>query len=175
MKRATLAKVVSSFLPGLLASMTGLHGSVKAQHCWLLRRALKSQPHFRAPLNEKYCLPCQETKDFVAIKLSYYSRPGDEPWGNSGWKQDVHHQAQPWSLVFCREGLWGKGVHQGCILSPCLFNLYEEYFMRNAGQDEAQPGLHHPNSRKWSGTEEPLDEGEWGEWKSWLKTQYSKI
>ena len=32
----------------------------------------------------------------------------------------------------------GKGVHQGCILSPCLFNLYTEYIMRNAGLDEAQ-------------------------------------
>ena len=32
----------------------------------------------------------------------------------------------------------GKGVHQGCILSPCLFNLYAEYMMRNAGLEEAQ-------------------------------------
>jgi len=32
----------------------------------------------------------------------------------------------------------GKGVHQGCILSPCLFNLYAEYIMRNAGLDETQ-------------------------------------
>ena len=32
----------------------------------------------------------------------------------------------------------GKGVHQGCILSSCLFNLYEEFIMRNAGLDEAQ-------------------------------------
>ena len=32
----------------------------------------------------------------------------------------------------------GKEVHQGCILSPCLFNLYAEYIMRNAGLDEAQ-------------------------------------
>ena len=34
-----------------------------------------------------------------------------------------------------------KGVCQGCILSPCLFNLYAEYIMRNAGLDEAQPGI----------------------------------
>ena len=35
----------------------------------------------------------------------------------------------------------GKGVHQGCILSPCLFNLYAEYIRRNAGLEETQAGI----------------------------------
>ena len=35
----------------------------------------------------------------------------------------------------------GKGVHQGCVLSACLFNFYAEYIMRNAGLEEAQAGI----------------------------------
>ena len=35
----------------------------------------------------------------------------------------------------------GKGIHQGCVLSPCLFNLYAEYIKRNTGLDEAHTGI----------------------------------
>ena len=44
------------------------------------------------------------------------------------------HGAMDWFQI-------GKRVRQGCILSPCLFNVYAEYIMRNAGLDEAQAGI----------------------------------
>ena len=46
----------------------------------------------------------------------------------------TRHRTTDWFQI-------GKGVRQGCILSPCLFNLYAEYIMRNAGVDEAQAGI----------------------------------
>ena len=44
-------------------------------------------------------------------------------------------------LIFLSPLLIGKGVHQGCILSPCLFNFYAEYIMRNTGLEETQAGI----------------------------------
>ena len=68
----------------------------------------------------------------------------------------------------------GKGEHQGCILSPCLFNLFAEYIMRNAGLEEAQAGIkiarRNINNLRYADdttlmaeSEEPLDESERGE------------
>ena len=83
----------------------------------------------------------------------------------------------------------GTGVHQGCIFSPCLFNLYAEYIMQNAGLDETQNGFkiagrninnfqYADNTALMAKREEELksllmkvkEESE----KSWLKTQHSK-
>ena len=49
----------------------------------------------------------------------------------------TRHQTTGWFQT-------GQGVHQGCILSPCLFNLYAEYIMRNSGLEEAQAGIRLP-------------------------------
>ena len=81
----------------------------------------------------------------------------------------------------------GKEVRQGCIWSPCLFNLYAEYIMWNSRLDESQAWIkiarRNINLRyaddttimsQWRGTKELLDESEKGEWESWLKTQHSK-
>jgi len=45
------------------------------------------------------------------------------------------------SIKYKKVGGRKKGVHQGCILSPCSFNLYAEYIMRNAGLEETQAGI----------------------------------
>ena len=92
------------------------------------------------------------------------------------------HGTTDWFLI-------GKGVRQGCILSPCLFNFYAEYIMRNAGLEEVQAGIkiagrNISNLRYADGTalmaenEEELksllmevkEESE----KSWLKAQHSE-
>ena len=82
----------------------------------------------------------------------------------------------------------GKGVCQGCILSPCLFNFYAEYIMWNARLDEAQAGIkiarRNINNLRYTDDTILMAESEEeleillmkvkGEWKSWLKTQHSE-
>jgi len=81
----------------------------------------------------------------------------------------------------------GKRVCQGCILSPCLFNLYVECIMRNARLDEAQAGIkiarrninnlrYADNTTLMAESEElkRLVESERGEWKCWLKNKHSE-
>ena len=82
-----------------------------------------------------------------------------------------------------------KGVRQGCISSHCLFNLHARYIMQNATLDESQAGIkivgrninhlrYADDTTLTAENQEELkalfNEGEREEWKSWLKTQYSK-
>ena len=92
------------------------------------------------------------------------------------------HETTDWFQI-------GKGVHYGCILSPCLFNFYAENIRWNVRLNEAQAGIkiarRNINNLRYADDttlmaeseeelKEPLDESERGEWKSWRKTQYSK-
>ena len=92
------------------------------------------------------------------------------------------HETTDWLQI-------GKGVCQGCILSPCLFNFYAEYIMKNAGLAEAQAGIKiagrninnlryaddtNPYGRKWRGTKKPLDKSEEESGKVGLKLNIQK-
>ena len=84
----------------------------------------------------------------------------------------------------------GKGVCQGCILSPCLFNFYAEYIVRNAGLEEAQAGIkiagRNINNLRYADATTFIEESEEKlksllmkrkeeSGKNWLKTQHSKM
>ena len=79
----------------------------------------------------------------------------------------TRHRTTDWFQI-------GKEVHQGCVLSPCLFNLYAEYIIKNAGLDEAQSGIkisgrnsdnlrHADAATLITENEDPLDDRERGE------------
>ena len=91
--------------------------------------------------------------------------------------QKAGHGATNWFQI-------GKGVHQGCILSPCLFNFCAEYIMRNAGLGEAQAGIktagRNINNLRYADDTTLMAESEEEllmkvkESESWLKAQHSE-
>ena len=136
------------------------------------------------PLGKHHYTNCTSWNKNVVWQISTDTEPKFGPLLDPKWHRKipgVSVRPMDWFQV-------GKGVHQGCILSSCLFNFYAEYIIRNARLDEAQAGIKisrrninnlryaddtHPYGRKRRGTEEPLDESERGKFKSWLKTQHS--
>ena len=105
-----------------------------ANICWIIKKAREFQK------NSYFCF-LDYTKIFVWITTNCgkflkdgNTRPLYLPPEKSVCRSRnnrTRHGTTDWFQI-------GKGVHQGCTLSPCLFNLYAEYIMRNAGLEEAQ-------------------------------------
>ena len=95
-----------------------------ANICWIIEKAREFQK------NIYFCfINYAKAFDYVVHnKLENSGRAGQEATVRTG------HGTTDWSQI-------GKGIRQGCILLPCLFKLYAEYIMRNAGLEEAQAGI----------------------------------
>ena len=111
-----------------------------ANICWIIEKARKSQK------NIYFCF-IDYAKAFVCVdhnKLWKILKEMGIPDHLTGLLRNLYvgqvatvrtgHGTTDWFQI-------GKGIRQGCILSPCLFHLYAEYIMRNAGLDEAQAGI----------------------------------
>ena len=110
-----------------------------ANICWIIRKAREFQENIYfwfTDYAKAFDCGSQQTRKF--LKRWVYTDHLTYLWRNlyAGQEATVRtgHGTTDWFQI-------GKGVPQGCILSPCLFNLYVEYIMRDAGLDEAQAGI----------------------------------
>ena len=140
--QARLQQYVNHELPDVQAGFregTGTRDQI-ANICWIIEKAREFQKTiyfcfidyakaFSCVNHHKLWKILQEIgiPDHLTCLLIYLYA-GQEATVRSG------HETTDWFQI-------GKGVHQGCILSPCLFNLYAEYIMRNARLKEAQAGI----------------------------------
>ena len=95
-----------------------------ASHSWLCGVAV---------LEKKCCILFNDINlRFCTVKVKARNKRGLSLFDN------IYSNSRVWR---CSLYLLGEGVHQGCILSSCLFNLYAEYIIRNTGLEEAQTGI----------------------------------
>ena len=178
--QARLQQYVNHELPDVQASFRKGRGTRDqiANICWIMEKAREFQK------NIYFCFT-DYAKDFDCVEHNKLRKSLKEmgiPDHLTCLLRNLYAGQE--AMVGTRHGTtdWfriGKGVRQGCILSPCLFNVYTEYIMRNARLDEAQAGIktakRNINNLRYADdttlmaeseeelTKEPLDESERGE------------
>uniref|UniRef100_A0A4W2C0C5 RNA-directed DNA polymerase n=1 Tax=Bos indicus x Bos taurus TaxID=30522 RepID=A0A4W2C0C5_BOBOX len=140
--QARLQQYVNRELPDVQAGFRKGRGTRDqiANICWIIEKAREFQKNiYFCFIGYANAFDCVDHKKLWKI-LKEMGIPDHVTWFlrnlYAGQEATVRtgHGTTDWFQI-------GKGVHQGCILSPCLFNLYAEYIMRNAGLEEAQAGL----------------------------------
>ena len=110
-----------------------------ANICWIIENAKEFQKNiYFCFIDYAKAFDCVDHNNWKILKEMGISDHLICPLRNQSADQEATvrtgHGTTDWFRI-------GKGVHQGCILSPCLFNLYAEYIMRNAGLEETQAGI----------------------------------
>ena len=141
--QARLQQYVNRELPDVQAGFRKGRGTRDqiANICWVIKKAKEFQKNiYFCFLDYAKAFDCEDHNKLWKI-LQEMGIPDHLTClmrnlyaGQGATVQQTGHGTTDWFQI-------GKGVHQGCILSPCLFNLYAEFIMRNAGLEEAQAGI----------------------------------
>ena len=134
--------------PGRLPSM----GSHRVGHNWsdlaaVAVGSLKKQESSRKPSTSALLTMPKPLTVWITINYGkFWKRWEYQTTWCASWEICMQVRKEQLELDMEQQELFkiGKGVHQGCLLLPCLFNLYAEYIMQNAGLDEAQAGINLP-------------------------------
>ena len=114
-----------------------------ANICWIIKKKKQNQESSRKSSISALLTTPKPSTVWITINCGKFGRRWEyqTPWPAS-WEICAGQEATVRTVHGTADGFQiGKGVHQGCILSPCLFNFYAEYIMRNAGLEEAQAGI----------------------------------
>uniref|UniRef100_A0A4W2F3P0 Reverse transcriptase domain-containing protein n=1 Tax=Bos indicus x Bos taurus TaxID=30522 RepID=A0A4W2F3P0_BOBOX len=137
--QARLQQYVNRELPDVQAGFRKGRGTRDQIASWITKKARAFQKNiYFCFIDYAKAFDCVDHNKLENSERDGNTRPPDlpleKPVCRSGATVRTGHGTTDWFQI-------GKGVHQVCILSPCLFNLYAEYIMRNAGPDEPQAGI----------------------------------